>query len=135
KKFLRLGALEEIDVAFRLVCASNKSVKNLVETGAFRKDLYYRIAAVQLVIPPLRDRPEDILPLANHFLEQKTKTMKKRFTLSRAAEHLLCRHPWPGYVRQLRDAITIAVISAEVTLIEPADFSPALEQKRSKRVR
>ncbi|NIR52107.1 AAA domain-containing protein [candidate division KSB1 bacterium] len=129
KKFLRLGALEEIDVAFRLVCASNKSLKYLIESGAFRKDLYYRIAAVHLVIPPLRDRAEDILPLANHFLEQKSKTMGKRFTLSRAAEELLLRLPWPGNVRQLRDAIAIAVISAEDTLIRPADFSMALEHE------
>lgn len=129
KKFFRLGGLEEIEVAFQLICASNRSLKNLVEKGAFRDDLYYRIAAVHIVIPLLCQRPEDILPLAKHFLNEKAKTMGKQYALSKEAERLLLNHPWPGNVRQLKDAVQIAAIFAKDNVIKPDDFTVALQQE------
>ena len=88
----------------RVVAATNKSLTDLVHTGAFRSDLYYRLNVLRLKLPPLRQRPEDIPSLAEHFLA-KTQTRTQGHALSAAALHELKRHSWPGNVRELQNVM------------------------------
>jgi two-component system response regulator HydG len=115
---------EPIDV--RLVCATNLAPEQLSDTNRFREDLLYRINTVEIVLPPLRERREDIPLLLGHFIAlyaQKYNFPVKR--LSAAALEQLTAHAWPGNVRALRHAVERAVIFSEGVILEPADFSLA----------
>ena len=108
-----VGGLEDRKVDFRLVAATNQDLEDLSRAGRFREDLYYRLAGVRIRIPPLRERPEDILPLACRFLEEARETLPPGAPLpelGRAAEEALLAHPWPGNVRELQHAIQRAVV-------------------------
>jgi transcriptional regulator with PAS, ATPase and Fis domain len=107
RRFSRLGGAEVIPFDARVLTSSNADLAALLASGALRRDLYYRINVVTLRIPPLRERTEDILPLARQFLRRR----KKGFTA--AAERLLAGHAWPGNVRELRNAIERAVLVEE----------------------
>jgi len=108
--FVRLGSTKVRDSDFRLVCATNKRLLDEVRDGRFREDLYYRINVVNLDIPPLRDRQDDIIPLAIHFLEFfGTKFKKDVGPMTPDALAALERFPWPGNVRQLKHAIERSV--------------------------
>lgn len=107
----RLGGHEKIPVDIRIVAATNKILLEQIEKGYFRRDLYYRINTFTVTVPPLRERREDVLLLARHFLDMQAgrkKLPKKR--LSREAEQLLLSHDWPGNVRQLRNAMERAFV-------------------------
>mgnify|MGYP001545972993 CR=1 FL=1 len=107
----RLGGATTIPVDFRLVCATNIDLEEAVREGTFRKDLYYRINVFRISLRPLRERREDILPLANYFLADFAMQMGRRVSrFSKEAEQLLVRHSWPGNVRELRNAIERAVV-------------------------
>jgi two-component system NtrC family response regulator len=94
------GAPQPVDL--RIVAATHRALDRAIAEGAFRADLYYRLAVLPIRLPPLRDRPEDILPLAAHFLAQAS---PRGLRLSQAAERRLLAHPWPGNVRELRNAM------------------------------
>ncbi len=109
--FMRLGGTSTIKVNIRLIAATNDNIKNAVAQGRFREDLYYRINVVQLYIPPLRERREDIVPLALEILQHLNRELKKNFTgFSPAAADLLEQYPWPGNIRELRNVIERTMI-------------------------
>src|SRR5271166_2898201 len=109
--FMRLGGTSTIKVNIRLIAATNENLKNAVSQGRFREDLYYRMNVVQLQIPPLRERKEDIAPLALEILQQLNRDLKKSFTgFTPAAADLLEQYPWPGNIRELRNVIERTMI-------------------------
>jgi transcriptional regulator with PAS, ATPase and Fis domain len=101
------------------VAATNLDLAAAVERGAFRMDLFYRLNVFQIAIPPLRERPDDILPLARHFIGIYNRSFKRTIQgVSKDAAAALLRHPWPGNVRQLRNAVEWAMVMEESPLIE-----------------
>ena len=113
--FIRLGGTNTIKVNIRLITATNEHLKDAVSQGRFREDLYYRVNVVQLYIPPLRERKEDILPLALEILQQLNRELKRSFTgFTPVAADLLGQYPWPGNIRELRNVIErTMILSAE----------------------
>ena len=107
---VRVGGNVPHPVDIRLVCATHRDLKAMVEAGSFREDLYYRIHVVHLPIPPLRERPEDILWLASRFLEEISARSNTPFSLTPEAEGALVRYPWPGNVRELRHCLERATV-------------------------
>jgi len=121
----RVGENRNIKVNARIVAASNRDLKKAVEQGKFRDDLYYRLKVFPIVIPPLRDRREDILPLAETFLKRAAeKHARPVRTYSPEAAQTLMRYSWPGNVRELEHAVERAVILAPGAEIRPDDLPP-----------
>ena len=117
--FRRVGGLSDLHMNLHFVAATNLDLAAAVERGAFRMDLFYRLNVFQITIPPLRERCEDILPLAQHFIDMYNRNFKRSIQgLSKAAAGALLRHPWPGNVRQLRNAVEWAVVMEQSPLIE-----------------
>ncbi|HEV8147843.1 MAG TPA: sigma 54-interacting transcriptional regulator, partial [Bryobacteraceae bacterium] len=109
--FRRLGGLKDTKVDLRVVTATNKDLRRGIQEGSFRLDLYYRLNVIRLTIPPLRDRPEDILPLANHFLGVFNQRFGRQVReISPHAAEALLGHDWPGNVRELRNSIERSVV-------------------------
>jgi len=109
--FLRLGGTRPIQVDVRIIAATNKILKEAVTRGEFREDLYYRLNVVPLFIPPLRERREDILPLALDIMQFFNQELKKSFVgFTPAAAELLQKYPWPGNIRELRNVIERTMI-------------------------
>jgi two-component system response regulator AtoC len=118
--FKRVGGVKDITVSVRVVSATNQDLDRLVRAGAFREDLFYRLNVVALRVPPLRERVEDILPLANHFRERFNAAFKKQFkSFSRPAEEILLENPWPGNVRELRNSLERTVLLEKGDEIRP----------------
>lgn len=115
----RLGGATDIPLNFRLMAATHQDLKARVEQGLFREDLYYRIHVIQVRVPPLRERHEDILWLARRFLARAAGPSEAPHVLSPAAERLLLTHPWPGNVRQLRHVLERARVLARQPVIPP----------------
>ncbi len=109
--------------AFRVIAATNRDLRNDIRSGAFREDLYFRLAVFEIMLPPLRDRVDDIPLLAEAFLRRAGPT--GRAGLTQAALDELCRRSWPGNVRELRNAVEHAVIVARGGPIEPAHLPPS----------
>ncbi|MBC8044846.1 MAG: sigma-54-dependent Fis family transcriptional regulator [Rhizobacter sp.] len=110
KTFRRVGGLRDIKSDVRIVAATNKDLAVEIERGNFREDLYYRLQVVPIEIPPLRQRPDDILQLANFFIEMFVRSMRKRLELSNEAAAALIGYKWKGNVRELKNVIERAVI-------------------------
>jgi DNA-binding NtrC family response regulator len=125
-RFQRVGSNAEIRVNARILAASNRNLEQEVKAGRFREDLFYRLNVFELNVPPLRERREDILPLAHKFLEEFTQGRAK---LSSAVSHCLERYAWPGNVRELRNAMERAALLSRGELIMaehlPARIRPA----------
>ncbi|MGC9461726.1 sigma-54-dependent transcriptional regulator [Vibrio genomosp. F10] len=123
--FTPLGATKEVKVNVRILCATNRDPLLEVEEGRFREDLYYRVHVVPIEMPPLRERENDIVILANHFLKVYAKEDRKKFTgINKDAELLLKKYQWPGNVRQLQNIIrNIVVLNDEAKL--SVDHLPA----------
>ncbi|MBU1699280.1 MAG: sigma-54 dependent transcriptional regulator [Candidatus Eisenbacteria bacterium] len=123
RKFFRIGGTEEISVDVRVIAATNKNLQEAVEMGTFRDDLYYRLNVINIQIPRLRDRTEDIPLLARHFIERLAiETGKPVRDISASALKLLLDHNWPGNVRELENAIERAIVTCRGTILEPGDF-------------
>jgi len=123
KRITRVGSSNEIEVDIRLISATNASIHQLVSKGLFREDLLYRINTIQVEIPPLRNRREDIIPLINHFINLfGKKYSKENLKLSPNAEKKLYQYPWPGNIRQLQHAVEKAVILASSRTLQIDDF-------------
>jgi len=123
RTFRRLGGVTSHPFDARLVVSSRRELAEMVEGGAFRPDLFYRIDVVSVRLPPLRRRPEDILPLARAFLKRAARAYDRparRFT--RDAEQALVRHPWPGNIRELLHLVERAVLSAAEPGVAPEDL-------------
>lgn len=120
KKFERVGGTLEIEVSVRVITATNKDLHAAVADKTFREDLYFRISAVPITIPPLRDRGDDVLLLAEHFLERfKREFRKPSLELTPEARARLATYSWPGNVRELQNAIERAAILANDAKIDP----------------
>ena len=120
KSFRRLGGKEEINVDVRMLAATNKKIAHALETGELRKDLYYRFSVIEIFLPPLRERKEDIPLLIDHFLHaasQRHGKKVKRFTED--AKNHLTRYDWPGNIRELRNVIERLVIMCPNDSITP----------------
>ncbi len=112
--FDRVGGTQEIEVDVRIIVATNRNLRQAVAQKTFREDLYFRVSAVPITIPPLRERRDDILPLAEHFLESFRKEFgKPAFSLAPDARERLQHYSWPGNVRELQNAIERAVILSD----------------------
>jgi two-component system response regulator FlrC len=109
----RVGGKKPIPLDIRIVATSNRSMAEEVSKGNFREDLYYRINVFPLAIPALRERPGDLLPLAQHFLKQYTQKSGQRLKLAASATAKIAAHPWPGNVRELENAVHRATILAQ----------------------
>jgi len=125
--FRRLGGLRDITVDIRIIAATNRNLREAVHEGAFRQDLYYRLNVIQLIVPPLRERPQDILPMARFFIEHYNTKFKRQIEgVSPEAENLLLGHDWAGNVRELRNAIERAMILEDTAHIRPASLPIAV---------
>jgi DNA-binding NtrC family response regulator len=123
KEFTRVGGNEPIKVDIRVISATNKDMKQAIASGRFREDLYYRLNVVNIELPPLRERREDIPLLAQHFLKKfAVENQKEIAGFSPEATDFLLRYDWPGNVRELENTIERAVILAQNPLIEVADL-------------
>jgi NtrC-family two-component system response regulator AlgB len=123
KRFERVGETRTRDADVRIVAATNRDLEAAVKDGRFREDLLYRLDVVSIVVPPLRERPEDVLPLARGFVAFFARQARRAApALSPAAEKLLSAWPWPGNVRELRNAIERAVILSPGAVLEPEGF-------------
>lgn len=119
----RVGSNKVIPIDIRLVCASNRNLNHMINENIFRQDLMYRINTVEIHIPPLRDRAEDIPLLAEYFLEiYKRKYNKPQLTIGETAVKKILRHTWPGNVRELQHSIERCVILSESDILQPHDF-------------
>jgi len=127
QSFRRLGGLKDIQLDLRVIAATNKNLREAVKEGAFRQDLYFRLNVIQIVLPPMRERPEDIVPLVRFFIEHYNRKFRRGIEgVSPAAEELLVAYDWPGNVRELRNAIERAMILEESTFITPASLPIAI---------
>ncbi len=125
KKIQRVGGNEEIPVDVRVICATNRALERLVEKGRFRRDLFFRINVFPIQSPPLRDRAEDVIPLAEHFLHRLGGDTPMRLT--EGAINALKAYPWPGNVRELANAMERAMILAGDGGVITADTVSFLE--------
>ena len=124
--FRRIGGEQEIRTDVRFVAATNRDLTAEVAAGRFREDLYHRLAVVTIYVPPLREHPNDIQPLATYFLENFSRRLGRPVALSREAQDALLAYRWPGNVRELRNVLERAAILGEGDLIEAADLPPEI---------
>ena len=123
RQISRLGSTQSVPIDVRLICATNADIRHLVEEGNFRQDLLYRINTIELHIPPLRERGNDIILLADHFLQRYARKYQKEMRgLTREAKAKLLRYPWPGNVRELQHTMERAVILGDGSLLRPDNF-------------
>jgi DNA-binding NtrC family response regulator/tetratricopeptide (TPR) repeat protein len=117
-------------VDIRVVAATNAALEDLVDRGLFRQDLFYRLNGIRVIVPPLREREEDIKVLFRYFWSQLTTSAKKRLKVDEGAEALLCAHDWPGNVRELRNEIArVVALAPEGSLVGLDAFLPQLKNK------
>lgn len=120
KEFERVGGKSTVKVDVRILAATNSNLRSEVAKGTFREDLYYRLNVVQICVPPLRERKEDIPLLAQHFIKEFNVSLGKEFAgVSPQAMNLLTRYDWPGNVRELKNAIEAAMLLGEGPFIMP----------------
>jgi two-component system response regulator FlrC len=117
RKVTRLGSLSSVDLNIRIVAATNKDLKQAILKGIFREDLYFRLSAFKLTIPPLSERPLDIIPLAEQFLKSEMGN-GKLYSLSQDAKDQLVSYRWPGNVRELNNVIMRAVVLTNDEMID-----------------
>jgi Nif-specific regulatory protein len=123
REFERVGGVRPIKADIRLIAATNRDLEEAVKNGTFRPDLYYRINVVSIVLPPLRERREDIVPLANHLVRKHAQNSTRQVTgISDAARAYLVNYDWPGNVRELENAMERAVVLGATELILPEDL-------------
>ncbi|SDG11645.1 sigma-54-dependent transcriptional regulator [Desulfosporosinus hippei] len=123
REFERVGGINNIKVDIRILAATNKDLQRLVEEGKFREDLFYRLNVVNIKLPPLKERKEDILPLVDYFVNEfASKHAKKITSISKEALNLLTNYNWPGNVRELKNICEQAVVLTRGTVILPDEL-------------
>ncbi|MDZ7269664.1 MAG: sigma-54 dependent transcriptional regulator [candidate division KSB1 bacterium] len=131
--FRRIGGTADIQIDVRLVAATNRDLQEMVREGSFREDLYYRLKVMVIVLPPLRERTEDIIPLASLFIERNNHEFNKNITgISPEAEELLRLYQWPGNVRELKNVIERAVILCQDSVLKPEHLPMELRDEKSR---
>lgn len=123
RKVIRIGSNKPIDTDIRLICATNRNIHEMVQKNVFREDLLYRINTIHIEVPPLRERKEDIILLAEYFLKKYiSKYGKENIKLQQTTKEKLLDYKWPGNIRELQHAIEKAVIMCDGNSIKPSDF-------------
>jgi two-component system response regulator PilR (NtrC family) len=132
-----VGAHEELEIDTRVICATNRDLSAMVKDGSFREDLFYRVSVIPIELPPLRERPEDIPELAEHFVKKFCAQTGRTLTLSEKALRLLEAYSWPGNVRELEHTIERAVALERSTSIQPerlpeqiTNYNPEFARRR-----
>jgi transcriptional regulator with PAS, ATPase and Fis domain len=132
RKVSRVGSNKDTHIDIRLICATNMPLYEMVKENRFRQDLLYRINTIEVEIPPLRERIEDIPLLANHFLKYYSNKYGKSITkISDAAMTRMTKHPWPGNIRELQHSLERAIILSNSSVLQPEDFnftSPSIKE-------
>lgn len=124
RKVSRVGSNKDTPIDIRLICATNMPLYDMVKENRFRQDLLYRINTIEIEVPPLRERFEDIPLLANHFLKHYAEKYQKSVNkISEGALTRMHKHPWPGNIRELQHAIERAVILSNASVLQPEDFN------------
>ncbi|WP_240689310.1 sigma 54-interacting transcriptional regulator [Ammoniphilus sp. YIM 78166] len=131
REIVRVGGIRTIPIDVRIISATNRDIRERVEEGQFREDLYYRLNVIPISIPPLRDRPGDIASLAMHFLQKFNHTYEKEKSLSREALEILENYHWPGNVRELQNVMERIIVTTRHDYIEGHDILPILYADRS----
>lgn len=116
--YYRLGGTRKVTVDVRIIAATNQDLEDMVQTGRFRSDLFHRVGQINITVPPLRERREDIIPLAEYFLQHQNPNLQ----LSGEASELLEAYHWPGNIRELRNTMMKAAVLAAGPEIEPSDL-------------
>ena len=124
KVIKRLGGIVDIPISARIISATNKNIEEMIEEGSFRRDLYHRLNVVTIELPPLKERSEDIISLADHFIEEFNFSFNKSVKrISRELRYFFLGYPWPGNVRELKNVIERAVLLSENGELALSDFS------------
>jgi len=123
-----VGATHRVPIRARIVAATNRDLASMVEKGTFRKDLFYRLNVVNLRLPSLRDRREDIPLLAAHFLDRISREKSQKFTLSDEALRTMMRYEWPGNVRELENSVERACALSSGPVLHLGDLPTQLQQ-------
>ena len=126
--FIPLGKAAPQHIDTRFVCATNRDLEVEINAGRFRRDLYYRLAVIHIELPPLRQRGDDVILLARHFLQQLQATAPRVAGFSDVAMELLKRYPWPGNIRELRNVVEHGLAMAHADLIVPRDLPAAIQR-------
>lgn len=129
----RVGGTQVVPVDIRVIAATNSDLQDMVRRGRFREDLYYRLSVIPLVIPPLRERREDIQRLLDHYLQRFTKRLGKNITgFSEEAIRICLDYPWPGNIRELINAVEYAINLEESSNVMPESLPPRLRTKEKR---
>lgn len=132
RQVVRVGSNRPVPVDIRLVCATNRNLREMVDEGSFREDLFYRINTIMIEVPPLRDRVDDIPILASHFLKMHSERYGKTgLKFNTHALEKLSNHDWPGNVRELQHSVEKAVIMCDSPVLKPSDFAFTARQQRT----
>lgn len=124
----KVGRQENVPVDVRVIAATNKPLEDMVRAGTFREDLYYRLNVITITLPPLRQRGNDVLLLADHFLQQYNQKYHRAAAMDRSVLQALLNHSWPGNVRELKHTVESAVVLCDGDLIRIKDLPAALQQ-------
>ncbi|HMM20991.1 MAG TPA: sigma 54-interacting transcriptional regulator [Selenomonadales bacterium] len=130
-KVYRLGGTKTVQVRARIIAATNTNLERLLEEGRFRRDLYYRLSVIPIVIPPLRERREDIIPLIAHFMERINRKFNWTKTMTPAAADMLTRYGWPGNVRELRNVVEHMMVVADKETVDESHIPAAVAEEVS----
>jgi transcriptional regulator with PAS, ATPase and Fis domain len=131
KAFRRVGGTRDIRVSVRIVAATNKGLEKEVEAGRFRADLYFRLRVIPIEIPPLRERMEDLMPMAEAFVRHFNRELRKNVKgIAPEAAELMQRYYWPGNVRELRNAIERAVLLSDDEVLSRLDLPAEIREGR-----
>jgi two-component system response regulator HydG len=129
RSFERVGGEETLEADVRLIAASNRDLQEAINSGAFRSDLYYRLNVIPVHLPPLRDHPEDIPVMAQHFLSRCAAKLNREIEgFSQEAMEALVRYPWPGNVRELENVIERIVVLSRTKIVMPQELPPAIRE-------
>jgi len=123
QKITRIGGVKEKDVDVRIIAATNRDLEEMVRQGDFREDLFYRLNVVPIIIPPLRERKEDIPFLIVHYTERFNQKYNLEVKFSKEAIEVLCKYNWPGNVRELANLVERVVVTSQESLVKP-EFLP-----------
>lgn len=133
REIKKVGGVKTIPVNVRIISATNKDLEHMVQSGQFREDLFYRLNVVPVNIPPLRERPEDVIPMIRYFLNKNNKKMQEHKSIDSNAMAILIRYSWPGNVRELENIIERVVITTREETILPENL-PSFLMKSAKPV-